>query len=615
MIWRELARIREGEIIMFESPVIKDRRMGAIARNGTLFLLCLAIGALSATDSRAEGDSKTNGAAEEREAAEHSIDPLGRDTPRGAMQGFLEAARASDWERAGRYLDLRGPEASELAAERAFQLKVVLDRALSLRTEHLSTEPEGERDDGLPARLERIGAIEGPRGNVPIELARVASADGLLSIWKVSAQTVSQVPELWDRWGYGRLAQWLPGPFFTWIFLDVALWQWIGLLGLVVTAFAASWLLARLILSMGRAVARRGWPDFERRMLDSGVAPLRLILASALFAAGSRYLDLALSAQRFADGLVKVALVVAVTWMLFRAVDEFDSWARQRLLDQNRASVITLLPVGRRVVKAILFALALLASLQNFGVNVTTLIAGLGVGGIAVALAAQKTVENVFGGVSVVADGAVHVGDFCRWGDGKLGTVEDIGLRSTRIRTLDQTVVTVPNSNLSEIELENFAARERIRIHAILGLRYETRPDQIRFVLTEIRRLLYAHPKIDHDPARVRFVGFGAYSLDLELFAYVTTREWNEFLAVREDLFLQIMEVVDQAGSGFAFPSQTTYLARDEGLDVKKVEEAERRVEQWRERGELCLPEFPESEIDRVDDTLAWPPHGSALAR
>jgi len=235
------------------------------------------------------------------------------------------------------------------------------------------------------------------------------------------------------------------------------------------------------------------------------------------------------------------------------------------------------------------------------------------VGGIAVALAAQKTVEHLFGGLSLIADQPVKVGDFCRFGD-QVGTVERIGMRSTRVRTLDRTVVTVPNAEFANLRLENFAERDRIWLRLTLGLRYETTPDQLRHVLIRLRELLYAHPRIDPDPARVRFVGFGAYSLDLEIYAYVRTSDFSEFLAVREDLYLRIMDVVATSGTGFAFPSQVNYASGD-GLDASRARQAEAEVEQWRAEGRLPLPEFPAERVTRLRDTLDYPPRGSAQAR
>jgi MscS family membrane protein len=172
----------------------------------------------------------------------------------------------------------------------------------------------------------------------------------------------------------------------------------------------------------------------------------------------------------------------------------------------------------------------------------------------------------------------------------------------------------VPNSEFSNLQIENFAPRDRVRLLVTLGLRYETTPDQLRHVMAELRKLLLAHPKVLADPARVRFVGFGASSLDVEIFAYVDTASFDEFLAVREDLYLRFLDVVAASGTGFAFPSTTTYLARDAGLDRARQSDAEQRIRALRAEGRLMYPDFAPDEVAALDDTLDWPPKGSVAA-
>ena len=207
----------------------------------------------------------------------------------------------------------------------------------------------------------------------------------------------------------------------------------------------------------------------------------------------------------------------------------------------------------------------------------------------------------------------VRVGDFCRFGD-KIGTVEEIGLRATKVRTLDHTLVSIPNGEFSNMHLDNFSKREKIWYHPRISLRYETTPDQIRYILVEIRKMLYAHPKVDPDPARIRFEKFGTYSLDLNVFAYVDVTDFGEFLEVAEDLNLRIMDIVAQAGSRFAFPSQTTYLERRKGLDDTLARAAEAQVKEWREQRALYLPSFPQEEITQLAGSLDYPPTGSPSA-
>jgi MscS family membrane protein len=298
------------------------------------------------------------------------------------------------------------------------------------------------------------------------------------------------------------------------------------------------------------------------------------------------------------------------TWILVRLVNILADVAKGKLEDSDRRAAVAVVPLGARTLKAFLLVIAGLALLQNLGFNVSGLIAGLGVGGLAVALAAQKTIANLFGGVSIIADQPVRVGDFCRYGDGQVGTVEEIGIRSTRVRSLDRTLVTVPNSDFSELRLENFAVRDRMRLHVTIGLRYETSPDQLRHVLTGLRKMLIAHPHVFEELRRVRFVGFGASSLDLEIFTYITTEDWNEFLAIREDIFLRVMDIVADSGTGFAFPSQTLYLGRDSGLDPDRTERAEGEVSKWRDATTLPFPEFS-AETTAGIAPLEYPPPGS----
>jgi MscS family membrane protein len=280
------------------------------------------------------------------------------------------------------------------------------------------------------------------------------------------------------------------------------------------------------------------------------------------------------------------------------------------ILREGRRGIGSVLPLTERVLKAGLALLATIFILQNLGFNVTGIVAGLGVGGLAVALAAQKTVENLFGGVSVVVDQPVRIGDMCKFGD-KQGVVEEIGLRSTRIRTLDMSVVTVPNAEFSQVQIENLSTRSRIRLYTLIGLRYETTPDQLRYVLAEIRKLMLAHPKVDPEPLRVRFCAFGASSLDVEIFAMVRTADMNEFGAIREDLFLRILDIIGASGTGIAFPSRTLYLGKDPGLHAERSAEAERIVAGWRDSGALPFPDLPPSRAAEIEDTLDYPPKGS----
>lgn len=188
---------------------------------------------------------------------------------------------------------------------------------------------------------------------------------------------------------------------------------------------------------------------------------------------------------------------------------------------------------------------------------------------------------------------------------------EDIGMRSTRIRGLDRTVAVIPNAMLSKIPLINYSQRDRMLIRSLIGVRYETTPDQLRFLLAKIRELLLAHPRITPEPSRVRFMGFGASSLNLEVYAYADTTDWGEFLAIREDVNLRIMEIITTSGTSVAFPSQTLYLNRDTKPDPGKSKDAADAVAEWRQSGNLPFPDFDLEFRQTRRDTLDYPPTGS----
>jgi MscS family membrane protein len=543
-------------------------------------------------------------------------DPFNRGTPRGSMYGFLSAARKGDYERAAEYLDLRRlpPEDQASGPKLARRLKVVLDQTLWVDLVNLSDTNAGTPNDDLPAWQDRLGDIETPDGVVTALLQRVPREGDGVRIWKIAAATADQIPELYAEFEPAWLEEQLPPFFFERGVLDVALWKWLSLAVLLGIASLVSLLIAGTTTRVIGVLFTRRHQTFDPRIIHLVRGPVRLAWTVILFALGHRSLGLALTFAGTLRALERLLLVVAAAWLVFRLIDLAALALRVRSERRGNLGLLPVLVPGARFTKLVILLIGVLGVLGTLGVNVSAAVAGLGIGGIAVALAAQKSLENLIGGISLFADRPVRVGDFFRYGD-QVGTVEEIGLRSTRVRTLDRTVVTIPNGEFSNLRLENFARRDQMRLWAMIALRYETTPEQLRYVLAQLRQVLLAHPRITDDPARVRFVGFGAYSLDLEVFAYADTSDWNEFLQIREDVYLRFMEVVKEAGTGFAFPSNTTYVGRDEGLNPDRVRQAEVRVAAWRDQGALPFPHFPEDFRQEVENTLDWPPDGSPNAR
>jgi MscS family membrane protein len=257
--------------------------------------------------------------------------------------------------------------------------------------------------------------------------------------------------------------------------------------------------------------------------------------------------------------LTSVILVAGVAWLVFRLINVWSQRARARALTGSgyRSGAIVLL--GQRMFKVLAIIVAGLIMLSILGFEITTALAGLGIGSIALAFAAQKTLENLLGGISILSDEVIRIGEFCRIGD-REGTVEDISLRSTRIRTLERTELSVPNGQLATMNVENISRRDKSLFHTTIGLRYETSPAQVRSLLAEIRSLLCHHPKVDSDVIRVRLVGFGEAMLNVEVHCLILTRDLDEFMAIREELLLRIMDSVAGSGTELAIPSRVIYM-------------------------------------------------------
>jgi MscS family membrane protein len=555
------------------------------------------------------------------EAAPRAIDPskplgpaddLNRGTPMGSMHGFLSAANEHDYERAAGYLDLRRLSAAQRGegADLARRFKVVLDQSLWVEIAHLSPESAGKPEDGLHAWQERIGFIEMEEGAVPVVLQRVPRAEDGKLVWVVSAETVAAIPDVYAAFEPVWLETFLPAFFLELTLFQVTLWKWLALVALFLGSILFSIMSAGILTSLIGRIASTRLGTFDPRVLLLSRGPIRLALAVIVFALGQRPLGLSIGVS---DALVyteETLLVVAAAWLAFRSIDFTILIIREQAVERGLEGLVPVLVPGARFGKIIIVIFASLAALGTLGVNVTAVVAGLGVGGIAVALAAQKSLEHLFGGFSLVIDQPVRVGDFFSWGDG-VGIVEEIGLRSTRIRTLDRTIVTIPNAEFSNLRLENFAKRDALLFRTTIHVRLETTPDQLRGLLTAMRDTLVGHPRITQEPARVRFIGFGDSSLDLEVFAYVDTNDWNEFLGIREDLLLRFMDAIDACGTRIAVPASTTYLAHDAGLDVARQADVEQRISALRGKGELPFPNMAPPQREALYNELDWPPTGS----
>jgi len=239
-------------------------------------------------------------------------------------------------------------------------------------------------------------------------------------------------------------------------------------------------------------------------------------------------------------------LVCSFAWCLMRLVDLFLSRMEAKLDAGRQFSSRSMLRLGRRTANATIVVLGILLVLSNWGYNTATLVAGLGVGGIAIALAAQQTIANVFGGVSIIGDHPVRIGEFGKFGD-LIGTVEDIGMRSTRIRTLNRTLVSVPNTAFAGYNLENYSSRDKILFNPTLSIKRTTPEEQVHGLVESLTQMLAANELVESGPTPVRVTGIAAAALNVEMFCYVLTPDINRFYAIQGDLLLAINRALQQA--------------------------------------------------------------------
>jgi MscS family membrane protein len=482
-------------------------------------------------------------------------DPLGRDTPRGTVVGFMAAARKGNLEAAASYLsaDPRDRDLTTLA----HRLYVVLDSRLPARLVELSDRPEGSLANPLNPELDVVGTINTSAGPLDLVVERVTDpASG--RVWLFSPRTLDAIPAVYDEIHRVAAESYLPGVLtrpriggirlFGWIAFFVVLpllYRGIGLFGMLIGPPVDAWR------------RRHGMPGLTSRLLPGSI---RLLLLAAAIRWMLARLDLPFFERQVWFATARVLATSGLVWLMLLANAFGERYLHARLRASNAGDISAPLRLARRVGDVLVVAAGGLIVLAYFGIDPTAALAGLGIGGIAVALSAQKTLENVIGGVSIVFDKAVRVGDVVKVG-GTSGTVDYIGLRSTRIRTNDRTILSVPNGQIATVNIETLSTRDKFWFHHFVGLRYETTASQMRAIVADFTALLRGDRRVDPTTPRARFLRLGPFSIDVEVSAYLYARDWEHFLEIQEGLLLEMMEIVERRGATIALPTQTVHVA------------------------------------------------------
>ena len=612
-----------------------------------LVLICCAatsIHAQETTESKSDGDDMFAGT-QQAASDKPTIKPIRTDSPRATLTSFLRLRDELE-ETLQAYRSNKSRELAEKVQVINAQFHALLDLS--------SVPPSSRRAIGIDTTaylLDILGRIELPNlESVPDEEAfddAVSPAKWRIPdtpIWIVQAgkgvregeflfgeNTVMVAPRFYE--GIKDLPLQTSLPIMSWhrairqftgpmipaevlrivpqslrdFWLDTPKWK-------VIAVVLISALAALLLFVFHRAINRREIENRVGFLLRRALTPIAVLVVVLSLKDFINHQIVVFGAfSILVADMVTILINAGAVWLLWLVMLAiFERIVQARGIPEDSFDA-HLWRIGARTIGTLVSVMIIGNAAQNLGLPLYSVVAGLGIGGLAVALAIRPTLENLIGGIMLYLDQPVRIGDFCSFGD-KTGTVETIGVRTSKIRAIDRTLISIPNSALADMQLINWAKCDRMLITTTIGLRYETENDQLRYVLVKFREMLHAHPKIDSETVRVRFADFGQSSLDIGVRIYALTRDFNEYHAIREDVLLRMSEIVKNSGSGFAFPSQTLYMGRDDGLDVERGKTAAKEVESWRKAGKLPFPRLAPDRIEQLRGTLDYPPRGSVEA-
>ncbi len=463
------------------------------------------------------------------------------------------AAQRQDYARAAQYLDVKKPPAQ--AEELARQLKALLDQGLTENLDRLSREPEGNETDNLRTTRDLVGTVKTDEGSLDIVVERVQRR-GEEPIWLFSSDTLAAVPKLRSQSPIARLEERFPRWMVETRFFDIPLWRWLLLLVSVVVILAVAGLLSRLLQWILGPALGKVLPISGENVIRKLRLPIFLLLLAATVRFFTRY-SFTVLAREFWNETAAVLLVVGITLLFIRVSDLVAVFVTQGQTSSLATARATFVGVAVRIFKIAAVLFACVALLSRAGVNVSAMLAGLGIGGIALALGAQKTLENFFGGITIVGQKALRVGDLCKIGD-DMGTVEDIGLSSLKLRTFDRCVVSLPNSKVAQLSIQNFSLRDKFWVHQIFNLRHETTSEQAATVQARIYQLLQDTKEVEKISARVRVIDLNALGLQMEIWAYLLLppMDGNRCFDAQEKIYLGVLKVLEETGTALAIPGQ-----------------------------------------------------------
>ncbi|WP_201601367.1 mechanosensitive ion channel domain-containing protein [Psychrobacter immobilis] len=526
-----------------------------------LFLLVMLLSALLPNNAfAAEASALGMGGSTSEESASTPIpDSFGRDTPRHTVQGFISALGENDYLLASNYLNL---SKSDNPTTIVRQFKQALDAGGRFQPDlQINNTPEGNLTDQLPPSQENVGAINVGEKSVPLILERVVSKQGE-QYWQFSTDTLSSIPEVIENTEPTLVSRYtfdsLEGKkLFGYQVADLA-----AALMMTVGSFVFTYIMVWLLYHLLRIVYPRvrGVP---LPLPDKVVLPLAVVIMALILSEVMVYAGVSVTLREPINRFTEIASWLALTWLLLRVIDAIFTRAVNLSYKKNYTERVSILGLLRKVVKALLLIFAVIVIFGNLGFDLTTGIAALGVGGLALALGAQKTIENLVGSVVVVADSPVRIGDYCKFGTYE-GTVIDIGIRSSRVRTLTRTVVTVPNGDFSSMQIENFTSRDMFRFFHQLYIKRTADIDVVFKMVKDLDEFIDEHYLTNQEWNQVNILELRQDCYIIQLQAYVNANGVTEFYDKQNVLFVDLLNQVAKYDVEHALPTQQLIVNQTE---------------------------------------------------
>ena len=494
-------------------------------------------------------------------------------SPRAVVQTFIRLANENDKKTAAKCLDLSG-KAPDKAGDYVVKLKAILDRMGKIEFTRIPNEP----DSAVGLDLGSFLIDQSNEDLSDAKLITVSRSDGVN--WRFSSKTIGLIDEIYTRWreqdvvkglAESKLKEtwsvWLGNQFSTSLHEGHFLlpsYQWICLLALILIGFVADLMVRIFLQQMTKAWFRviKADKDFD---VPLGLwKPVGLLTQALVWYGGTTLIGLPDIALIVLLVALKLFTVVAAIWTAFRFVDLLSSYLARKALKTDTKFDDLLIPLLSRSLKVFAVCMGLITCAQAFSIPISGLLGGLGLGGMALALASKDTIANLFGSLTVLVDRPFEVGDWIIT-EGVEGSVETVGFRSTRVRTFYNSLITVPNSMLTTATVDNMGRRQYRRIRTTLGVQYDTTPEQIEAFCEGIRELIRRHPYTRKDYYHVYFNQFSSSSLDIMLYCFIECPDWSVELRERHRLFSDILRLAQELHVAFAFPTQTLHMVNEQG--------------------------------------------------